>query len=1064
MLKVPTADLTTTLSQRELQQLQHALTAARPQLEPLLRLASALHPDHVAWLRVALPLSFDDVAISAAKGAATSAAMLGAEYESQSQAFHPTTDASSGILSPISNAASPYAKPTLAVPLYWPLSAAPTTDKVVGTVATEPLDSAAQHSAAQHSNAQHCNVQHSASQNSAAKNIAAHYKANNDSESESSTQGIVFATLELHIQQAAHCASPLSTSPLSTSPLSTSTLRTSPLYTSPLTANSTAQLQSMLQLIASQLLECLQHALRTTPNTITADAPAAPVRTQSAALNEHTDHKDLLRLQQERDYYKAMLHSANIGMWQWNLQTGYCSFDARSLAILGWSEGHPLPKPLQLEDWRKLIHPDDNPKVTHELLAHLNGQTDEFNCKFRVLHHDGQWRWLKSTGRIERRTASGEPETMAGTHIDISEEMQQQQDIVAARSWLQAMIDSSSDVALISTDRLGTITLFNSGAELLTGYHAQDVIAQLSPADLISPHELELRVQQLGIQHNHPNRYFMALVEHAKVARSETRQWTFITAGGETRQVRLSVSVMRDHQQQVLGYLVVAIDITPIEQLNLALKISEQRHRSMLGNLPGVVYRSQDVPAASIEFMSEEVEKLTGYSANLFMLQAPSLSVLPEKKLSLLDITLPEDRSMAQQNAHRMLAQQQRFCVEYRIKHKNGAIRWVQELGRAMTNADGSVAFIDGFIWDITAQREALMALRASEQKLNSLYHVAPVAIALNRLDDGELIQGNPALFSLLQQDSQQPWQLSTGLGIPLTQLRDQLYAQSRLGPVEVTLQLHNGHQVPCMLSSVLIENAERQPQIWSFLQDITERKRVEQLKNQFVSMVSHELRTPLTSISGALGLLCGGAMGDIPPGMQPMLQIARDNSVRLTQLINDLLDIDKLVAGKMQFAMHHQDVTQLLQQSLAQNQPYAEQYQSQFMLDAPKPAWLWLDAMRFHQIMANLLSNAAKFSPPQSQIWVRVKPLPHEVCIEVQDQGPGIPANFRAHIFQKFSQADTADARRKGGTGLGLAIVKELTERMGGHVDFRDAHPHGSIFSLHFPLFPSEMMALADE
>jgi PAS domain S-box-containing protein len=821
------------------------------------------------------------------------------------------------------------------------------------------------------------------------------------------------------------------------------------------TATSANARSAMLPLIASQLIECLQRAVTAQTHT----GAAAPSTT---SITLETAERQTL--QQERDHYKAMLHSANIGIWQWNLQTGYCYFDARSLAILGWSEVHPLPQPLPLDDWRKLIHPDDNPKVTHELLAHLNGETEEFNCKFRVLHHDGQWRWLKSTGRIECRTASGEPETMSGTHIDISEEMQQQQDIVAARSWLQAMIDSSSDVALISTDRLGTITLFNSGAELLTGYPAHDVIAQLSPADLISPHELELRVQQLGINNTHPNRFFMALVERAKVARSETRQWTFITASGETRQVRLSVSVMRDNQQQVLGYLVVAIDITPIEQLNLALKISEQRHRSMLGNLPGVVYRSQDVPAASIEFMSEEVEKLTGYSAYLFMQQAPSLSVLPEKKLSLLDITLPEDRSMAQQNAHRMLAQQQRFCVEYRIKHKNGTVRWVQELGRAMTNIDGSVAFIDGFIWDITAQREALMALRASEQKLNSLYHVAPVAIALNRLDDGELIQGNPALFSLLQQDSQQPWQLSTGLGIPLTQLRDQLYAQNRLGPVEVTLQLHNGQQVPCMLSSVLIENAERQPQIWSFLQDITERKRVEQLKNQFVSMVSHELRTPLTSISGALGLLCGGAMGEIPRQMQPMLHIARDNSARLTQLINDLLDIDKLVAGKMQFAMHHQDVTQLLQQSLAQNQPYAEQYQSQFMLDASAPAWLWLDAMRFHQIMANLLSNAAKFSPPQSQIWVRVKPLPHEVCIEVQDQGPGIPANFRAYIFQKFSQADTADARSKGGTGLGLAIVKELTERMGGHVNFRDAHPHGSIFSLHFPLFQSEMMALADE
>ncbi|MDZ7902324.1 MAG: ATP-binding protein [Rheinheimera sp.] len=153
-----------------------------------------------------------------------------------------------------------------------------------------------------------------------------------------------------------------------------------------------------------------------------------------------------------------------------------------------------------------------------------------------------------------------------------------------------------------------------------------------------------------------------------------------------------------------------------------------------------------------------------------------------------------------------------------------------------------------------------------------------------------------------------------------------------------------------------------------------------------------------------------------------------------------------------MQFEMSRLAVKPLLQQAILHNQPYAEKYQTQILLDAPVDGMIDIDPMRLHQILANLLSNAAKFSPPSSEIHVGLEIKDQQVQIAVTDQGPGIPEAFRTHIFEKFSQADSADARSKGGTGLGLAIVKELTNRMGGDISFTTSAT-GTSFTLNFAL-----------
>jgi two-component system, LuxR family, sensor kinase FixL len=236
-------------------------------------------------------------------------------------------------------------------------------------------------------------------------------------------------------------------------------------------------------------------------------------------------------------------------------------------------------------------------------------------------------------------------------------------------------------------------------------------------------------------------------------------------------------------------------------------------------------------------------------------------------------------------------------------------------------------------------------------------------------------------------------------------------------------------------------------------IRDISERKRNEELKKQFISTVSHELRTPLTSISGALGILNSTAIGPLNEHQTKLTTIALQNSLRLQHLVDDLLDMEKLLANKMAFNIERHNIVELVKKSIEANQLYADQYQvSVILLENPEPCYLLGDASRIQQVMANLLSNAAKFSYPNSTVEISITQTGKLTRVSVKDQGKGISEQFRSRIFDRFTQADSSDTRQKGGSGLGLAISKELIQRMGGQIDFSSAPGTGSCFYFDLP------------
>ncbi|MCE0722438.1 MHYT domain-containing protein [Legionella resiliens] len=246
-------------------------------------------------------------------------------------------------------------------------------------------------------------------------------------------------------------------------------------------------------------------------------------------------------------------------------------------------------------------------------------------------------------------------------------------------------------------------------------------------------------------------------------------------------------------------------------------------------------------------------------------------------------------------------------------------------------------------------------------------------------------------------------------------------------------------------------------------IHDITDLKQTEKLKNEFVSIVSHELRTPITSIRGSLGLLVGGVMGEFPEKVKKLLEIANNNCERLLLLINDILDIEKIEAGKMDFELKTTNLNKIIAESIEVNKIYGDKFGVKIELIPPNKDYLvTVDSDRLMQVLTNLISNACKFSYENEKVILRMKQIDASVRVSISNKGKGISPEFQPRIFQKFSQGDASTTRGKGGTGLGLNISKTIIEKLGGTLNF-ESNPN-DLTTFYFDLPISQQPAFVQE
>lgn len=268
----------------------------------------------------------------------------------------------------------------------------------------------------------------------------------------------------------------------------------------------------------------------------------------------------------------------------------------------------------------------------------------------------------------------------------------------------------------------------------------------------------------------------------------------------------------------------------------------------------------------------------------------------------------------------------------------------------------------------------------------------------------------------------------------------------------EVEGQRKDGSVFPLYLAVTQIQSHGK-PLFIGMIRDLSEQKRLERLKNEFVSTVSHELRTPLTSIRGSLGLIESGVMGEIGEKVASLVRIALNNSERLILLINDILDMEKIESGQMDFNLEYTDLGTLIHEAVEANEGFAKEHHVHLLFhDSDKPIEVYVDRNRMQQVLANLISNAVKYSPKDDTVTLRLV-ASHQVRVEVHDNGLGIPEAFKKQIFQRFSQADSSDTKLKGGTGLGLNITKAIIEKLGGTIGFSSPQNQGTTFFFNLPV-----------
>lgn len=234
---------------------------------------------------------------------------------------------------------------------------------------------------------------------------------------------------------------------------------------------------------------------------------------------------------------------------------------------------------------------------------------------------------------------------------------------------------------------------------------------------------------------------------------------------------------------------------------------------------------------------------------------------------------------------------------------------------------------------------------------------------------------------------------------------------------------------------------------------DISYRLEQEQRKSAFISTVSHELRSPLTSIKGAMGLLLSRSAGDLPDKALALLEIAHRNADRLILIINDILDLDKISNGQMDFEIQEVDLVELLKEADSANAMLQQRFGVEVtMSGADEPVIISTDPNRFIQVLTNLMSNAYKFSPPNGRIILDISDVGQHIRISVQDEGAGIPPSEQGKIFDRFADMTNSDRAAKGGTGLGLSICKAIVESLGGTIGFDTEEDVGTTFYFNLP------------
>jgi PAS domain S-box-containing protein len=567
----------------------------------------------------------------------------------------------------------------------------------------------------------------------------------------------------------------------------------------------------------------------------------------------------------------------------------------------------------------------------------------------------------------------------------------------------------------------------------------------------------------------HPDDLERVRTEHRTgyaTGRPFSTQYRLVARDGRVVWVEDQVIVIADATGapvQAQGFL---LDITHRKAAEVALSESEERFRTLVANVPGVIFRCSIDNDWTMEFLSDEIDELTGYPASDF---------IANRVRTFASVIHPEDAPRLTQEVEAAVAEERPYTIEYRTLHRDGSIRHVVERGQAILGRDGETK-LDGAIFDVTerwtAENERLKLASIVESSDDAIM-AASVDGRLSSWNSGaervfgytaEEIIGKP--IAVLAPPGKEDEQQSLFEQITAGQATAHLETVRRrkdgaLIDVSFTFSpLRDASGAVIGASAIAHDITERRSaeaereRLLLELADQNERLReLDRLKDEFVALVSHELRTPLTSIRGYLELVLEEEAGALTDEQRQFLGVVERNAHRLLALVGDLLFLAQVEAGKLSLELGAVDLSAIAAESVETARPLAEERDITLTLATGPLALIAGDHARLAQLLDNLISNGVKFTPPGGRVDVRVKGQRGKAVIEVRDTGMGIPSEEQHHLFERFFRTAKATEQAIPGTGLGLAISKAIVDAHRGQITVASADGGGTTFRISLPI-----------
>lgn len=578
-----------------------------------------------------------------------------------------------------------------------------------------------------------------------------------------------------------------------------------------------------------------------------------------------------------------------------------------------------------------------------------------------------------------------------------------------------AVLDAAG-IAIWSSDAFGLIRTYNGAAERMLGYRREDVIGAFFVTAFHDKLEIATRAREMSTRSG-----LEVLVQAARAGRSEAREWTYVRRDGSQFPVLLTVSPVFGDTGTLLGFVGCAEDIT-----------FRQRYVHELQKLSLVASRTHNLvivtdAVAHVEWVNDAFTRVSGYG----------FDEVKGRKIGSL-VQGPDTEPSVVRVMREAVAKGEGFQVEVLNYGKGGRTYWLDIDCRPFHGKDGS---LQGFIaveTEITARKMMEDKLRESEARLRAFLSSLPDTV-FRLSSDGVFLDVHAPSDNLLLVPKEEfigrrvidvmPIELASAMSKTIELARLENAPQN----YEYQLELHGARHdfearvVPGQGDEVVV-----------IVRDVSERKLLDTLKDEFISTVSHELRTPLTAIQGTLGLLAGGVLGPLEVEARELVGAALSNAERLGRLINDILDLDRVTRRGLEMQLFAQPLAPLIERAVIESAVYAAEYQVTYLIgELSRNARAMLDSDRFLQVMNNLLSNAAKYGNSHDVVRVGLEPMGLGWRVFVRNRGAPIPDIFRRRVFSRFAVLDGTDMRARQGTGLGLAITKSLVERMGGQIDY---------------------------